>query len=73
MDHSLNPCGASREETFAFSTNASLMMFTVKLLVALILRAVSFMLPFALCMETLMSGGLCVTWWGRDRSQLRLV
>ena len=40
--HSLTSLGVSMEETLAFSMNGSLMMFTVKFLVALMFCVVSF-------------------------------
>ena len=40
--HSLTSLGVSMEETFAFSMNGSLMMFTVKPLVSLMFLKVSF-------------------------------
>ena len=63
MLHSLTSCGESSDVMFAFSMNASLMMFTVNCFVFLILSAVSFRPPSGSCamdMET--SGGDCVTW-----------
>ena len=41
MDHSLKPGGASTDVTFAFSTNGSLMMFTVNPFPLLTFLAVS--------------------------------
>ena len=61
--HSLTSAGASSEVKLAFSTNGSLMMFTVKFFVALMLLAVSFRPPLGLAEhDTEMVGGLCVTW-----------
>ena len=62
MDHSSKPGGESIAVTFAFSTNGSLMMFTVKPLPFLTLIAVSLIRvgPFEQEKET--RGGQLVTW-----------
>ena len=65
IGHSLTSLGALSEVTFAFSMNGSLMMFTVKFFVALMLCAVSFMPDAALGLadtEIETRGGLCVTY-----------
>lgn len=62
IGHSLMFAGASMDVTFAFSIKGSLMMFTVKPLVALMLCAVSFSEPVGLAeQETDIIAGLCVT------------
>ena len=63
MPHSLTSRGESSEVTFAFSTNGSLIMFTVNCFVFLMLSAVSFRSPSDSCeMDTETIGGDCVTW-----------
>lgn len=70
--HSLKSVGASIHETFAFSMNGSLMIFTVKPFVALMLPAVSFGPPSGRAEhETEIIGGLCVTYVSRGQTLRR--
>ena len=65
IPHSPTSGGESTDVMFAFSMNGSLMMFTVKFFVALMLCAVSFMPDAALGLadtEIETRGGLCVTY-----------
>jgi len=59
--HSSTPTGASTEHQFAASTKGSLIMFTVNVLVALMLRHVSLGRVGEWENAMLMRGGLCDT------------
>lgn len=61
IGHSLTPRGASMEAAFACSTHGSLMMFTVKPPVALMLRLVSFSCCELVMQLNEMSGGFGAT------------